>query len=113
MNNAGIIGGGAAITDVSDEVLTETFVTNVFGTVYCVQEAASRMRTDRGGAGGAIVNMSSIAAILGSPGEYVHYAASKGAVETLTVGAGKELEPLGIRVSAIRSYRDAIPRQSQ
>ena len=60
------------------------------------------MRSDRGGAGGAIINMSSIAAILGSPGEYVHYAASKGAVETMTIGAGKELGPLGIRVCAIR-----------
>ena len=102
VNNAGIIGGTAAVTEVSEETLSGTFATNVFGTVYCLQEAARRMRTDRGGAGGAIVNMSSIAAILGSPGEYVHYAASKGAVETLTIGAGKELGPLGIRVSAVR-----------
>lgn len=102
VNNAGIIGGSAALTEVSEEALTGAFATNVFGTVYCLQEAASRMRTDHGGAGGAIVNMSSIAATLGSPGEYVHYAASKGAVETLTIGAGKELGPLGIRVSAIR-----------
>ncbi|WP_084782535.1 SDR family oxidoreductase [Roseivivax halodurans] len=102
VNNAGIIGGSATLTEVSEEALSGAFAANVFGTVYCLQEAARRMRTDRGGAGGAIVNMSSIAAILGSPGEYVHYAASKGAVETLTIGAGKELGPLGIRVAAIR-----------
>ncbi|MFV0515273.1 MAG: SDR family oxidoreductase [Jhaorihella sp.] len=102
VNNAGIIGGSAAITSVSEDALTRTFAANVFGTVYCLQEAANRMRTDRGGSGGTIVNMSSIAAALGSPGEYVHYAASKGAVETLTIGAAKELGPLGIRVSAIR-----------
>ncbi|MFC4671630.1 SDR family oxidoreductase [Seohaeicola nanhaiensis] len=102
VNNAGIIGGSATVTEVSEEALSTTFATNLFGTVYCLQEAARRMRTDWGGAGGAIVNMSSIAATLGSPGEYVHYAASKGAVETLTIGAGKELGPLGIRVCAIR-----------
>ncbi|SLN13406.1 Glucose 1-dehydrogenase 1 [Roseivivax jejudonensis] len=102
VNNAGIIGGSAAVTEVSEEALTAAFATNVLGTVFCLQEAARRMRTDQGGVGGVIVNMSSVAAILGSPGEYVHYAASKGAVETLTIGAGKELRPLGIRVSAIR-----------
>ncbi|MEM8794509.1 MAG: SDR family oxidoreductase [Pseudomonadota bacterium] len=102
VNNAGIIGGAATIIEVSEEALSGTFATNVFGAVFCLQEAARRMRTDRGGKGGVIINMSSIAAILGSPGEYVHYAASKGAIETLTVGAGKELGPLGIRVSAIR-----------
>ncbi|MDD9921748.1 MAG: SDR family oxidoreductase [Boseongicola sp.] len=102
VNNAGVIGGRVAISDVSEEAIAATFATNVFGTIYCLQEAADRMRSDRGGAGGAVVNISSIAASLGSPGEYVHYAASKGAVETLTIGAGKELGPLGIRVSAIR-----------
>lgn len=102
VNNAGIIGGTAAVTEVSEDGLSGTFATNVFGAVYCLQEAARRMRADLGGAGGAIINMSSIAAILGSPGEYVHYAASKAAVETLTIGAGKELGPYGIRVCAIR-----------
>ncbi|WP_085853630.1 SDR family oxidoreductase [Palleronia marisminoris] len=102
VNNAGIIGGAAAVTDISEEALHATFATNVFGALYCLQEAARRMRTDRGGAGGAIVNMSSVAATMGSPGEYVHYASSKGAVETLTIGAGKELGPFGIRVTAIR-----------
>lgn len=102
VNNAGIIGGSAPITDVSEQALHGTFATNVFGTVFCLQEAARRMRTDEGGAGGVIVNMSSGAATMGSPGEYVHYAASKGAVETLTIGAAKELGPFGVRVVAIR-----------
>ncbi|MCV2881942.1 SDR family oxidoreductase [Actibacterium sp. XHP0104] len=102
VNNAGIIGGTSTLPDLAQEALRRTFEANLFGTVYCLQEAVKRMRTDQGGAGGAIVNMSSLAATLGSPGEYVHYAASKAAVETLTIGAGKELGPLGIRVNAIR-----------
>ena len=102
INNAGVIGGAGALVDLAEGVLARTFATNVFGTLYCLQEAIDRMRTDRGGAGGVIVNMSSVAAMTGSPGEYVHYAASKAAVETLTIGAGKELGPLGIRVAAIR-----------
>ncbi|WP_375259867.1 SDR family oxidoreductase [Citreimonas sp.] len=102
VNNAGVIGGSARVTDVLEATLHRTFTTNVFGAIYCLQEAARRMRTDHGGAGGTIVNMSSVAAAAGSPGEYVHYAASKGAVETLTVGAGKELGPVGVRVVAIR-----------
>lgn len=102
VNNAGIIGGSTTLADLDAAALSATFATNVFGAVYCLQEATHRMRTDRGGAGGAIITMSSVAATLGSPGEYVHYAASKGALETLTIGAAKELGPLGIRVSAIR-----------
>ena len=102
VNNAGIIGAAGPLAELAEGALTATFATNVFGTLYCMQAAIERMRTDRGGAGGTIVNMSSLAATLGAPGEYVHYAASKGAVETLTVGAGKELGPLGIRVAAIR-----------
>ncbi|NND69958.1 MAG: SDR family oxidoreductase [Rhodothermales bacterium] len=102
VNNAGIIGGSSTLTDLQEDTLLSTFATNFHGTVFCLQEAARRMRTDRGGLGGVIVNISSIAAVLGSPGEYVHYAASKAAVETLTVGAAKELGPLGIRVIAIR-----------
>ena len=102
VNNAGIIGGASKLPDLIPENLRNTFATNVFGTIYCLQEAAQRMRRDQDGAGGTIINMSSIAATLGSPGEYVHYAASKGAVETLSIGAAKELGPLGIRVAAIR-----------
>lgn len=102
VNNAGIIGQSTSIAEVTEDILTKTFATNLFGTVYCLQEAVARMATDSGGAGGSIINISSLAASIGSPGEYVHYAASKGAVETLTVGAGKELGHLGIRVNAIR-----------
>ncbi len=102
VNNAGVIGGASSLAELSPTALSATFETNLFGTVYCIQEAIKRMSTALGGAGGAIINMSSVAATLGSPHEYVHYAASKGAVETLTIGAGKELAPLGIRVNAIR-----------
>lgn len=102
VNNAGIIGGASPLADLSSQALNATFETNVFGPVYCMQAAIKRMRTDHGGHGGSIVNMSSVAATLGSPGEYVHYAGSKGAIETMTIGAGKELGPLGIRVNAIR-----------
>ncbi len=102
VNNAGIIGGATTLSELRPANLQATFATNVFGAIYCLQRAAQRMRIDRGGKGGTIINVSSIAATLGSPGEYVHYAASKAAVETLTIGAAKELGPLGIRVAAIR-----------
>lgn len=102
VNNAGIIGKACRIEDLRPEALEGTFRVNVFGVMYCIQEAARRMSTRRGGTGGTIVNMSSLAASLGSPNEYVHYAASKGAVESISFGAGKELAPEGIRVNAIR-----------
>jgi len=102
INNAGVIGQSTRIAGLSEEALERTFKTNVFGLLYCTQEAARRMSTANGGVGGTIINISSVAAVLGSPGEYVHYAASKGAVETISIGAGKELAPEGIRVNAIR-----------
>ena len=102
VNNAGIIGKACRIEELQPEVLERTFKINVFGVIYCIQEAAQRMSTRKGGKGGAIVNMSSLASFLGSPNEYVHYAASKGAVESISIGAGKELAPEGIRVNAIR-----------
>ena len=102
VNNAGVIGGASTLEALRPNALHAVFATNVFGTVHCMQEAITRMSIKRSGPGGAIVNMSSLAATLGSPGEYVHYAATKGAVETLTIGAGKELGPHGIRVNAIR-----------
>ncbi len=102
VNNVGVIGGSSLLENVSADALSATFGTNVFGTVYCMQEAIKRMSLAHGGAGGSIVNMSSLAAVRGSPNEYVHYAATKGAVETLTIGAGKELAPAGIRVNAVR-----------
>ncbi|MEO9515482.1 MAG: SDR family oxidoreductase [Paracoccaceae bacterium] len=102
VNNAGVIGSSSPLENLSADTLLTTFETNVFGTVHCIQEATKRMSTAHGGEGGTIVNMSSMAAVLGSPNEYVHYAASKGAVETLTIGAGKELASVGIRVNAVR-----------
>ena len=102
VNNAGIIGKACRIEELQPAVLEKTFSINVFGVMYCIQEAAQRMSTRKGGKGGTIVNMSSLASFLGSPNEYVHYAASKGAVESITFGAGKELASEGIRVNAIR-----------
>ena len=101
VNNAGTVGRASAFADLPEDVLRQTFETNVYGTVFCAQEAVRRMSTAAGGRGGVIVNISSIAAVQGSPGEYVHYAASKGAVETLTIGLARELGPLGIRVNAV------------
>lgn len=102
INNAGIIGKACRIEELQPAVLERTFGINVFGVMYCIQEAVQRMSTRKGGNGGTIVNMSSLASFLGSPNEYVHYAASKGAVESISIGAGKELAPEGIRVNAIR-----------
>ena len=102
INNAGVIGQATCIAGLSEEALEQTFKTNVFGLLYCTQEATRRMSTANGGTGGTIINISSVAAVLGSPGEYVHYAASKAAVETISIGAGKELASEGIRVNAIR-----------
>lgn len=102
INNAGIIGHSSLLEDLPLDALSQTFETNVFGSIYCIQEAIKRMSIEHGGVGGAIVNMSSLAALRGSPNEYVHYAASKGAIESLTIGAGKELAASGIRVNAIR-----------
>jgi len=96
VNNAGVIGQSTRIQGLEDEALEQTFRTNVFGLLYCTQEATRRMSTATGGAGGTIINISSVAAVLGSPGEYVHYAASKGAVETISIGAGKELAPVSV-----------------
>lgn len=102
INNAGVIGKAGRLVDLEPSTIERTFQVNVFGLTYCIQEAARRMSTRSGGTGGSIVNMSSLAAALGSPHEYIHYAATKGAVETITFGAGKELAPDGIRVNAIR-----------
>src|SRR5690606_34073641 len=103
INNAGVIGRATRLAALTDAVLEQTFRTNVFGAVHCIRAAIARMSRAGGGAGGAIVNLSSIAATLGSPGEYVHYAASKAALDALTVGLAKELGPEGIRVNAVQA----------
>jgi NAD(P)-dependent dehydrogenase (short-subunit alcohol dehydrogenase family) len=86
----------------SAERLERIFGTNVVGSILCAREATRRMSMRNGGKGGAIVNISSIAARRGSPGEYVDYAASKGAIDTLTIGLAKEVAEEGIRVNAVR-----------
>jgi NAD(P)-dependent dehydrogenase (short-subunit alcohol dehydrogenase family) len=101
VNNAGITGPIATLADVSSAILDEVMAVNVSGAFLALREAVRRMATDRGGRGGAVVNISSRAAALGGPNEWVHYAASKGAVDTLTIGAAKELAPKGIRVNAV------------
>ncbi len=103
VNNAGIVGETARLVDLTDAGLQAAFATNVFGAFYCSRAAARRMSTAMGGAGGVIVNISSIAATLGSPGEYVHYAASKAAVDAMTIGLSKELGPEGVRVNSIQT----------
>jgi NAD(P)-dependent dehydrogenase (short-subunit alcohol dehydrogenase family) len=102
VNNAGIVAPGMALAEMSAERLARMFNVNVLGAYLVAREAARRMSTDRGGKGGSLVNLSSAAARLGSPNEYVDYAGSKGAIDTMTIGLSKELGPRGIRVNAIR-----------
>ncbi len=103
VNNAGIVGGPAVrVADVTAAQIDETLAINVRGSILCAREAVRRMSSARGGAGGAIVNVSSSAARLGSPGEFVHYAASKGAIDSFTVGLANEVAREGIRVNAVR-----------
>lgn len=101
VNNAGITGGFARVEDVTGTALERLWAVNVTGTILCAREAVRRMSTKRGGMGGAIVNISSIAARVGSPGEWVHYAASKGAVNSFTIGLAREVATEGIRVNAV------------
>ena len=102
VNNAGIVDRGTRVADMTAARIARMFAINVTGSFLCAREAVKRMSTRLGGAGGAIVNLSSIAARLGGAGEYVDYAASKGAIDTFTVGLAKELGPEGIRVNAVR-----------
>jgi NAD(P)-dependent dehydrogenase (short-subunit alcohol dehydrogenase family) len=101
VNNAGTPGPMVPIDQVTSEILNTVLAVNVRAPFLMIREAVARMATDRGGAGGAIVNVSSRAAELGGAGEWIHYAASKGGVDSLTVGAAKELAPRGIRVNAV------------
>jgi len=102
VNNAGILERQARVDELDAARLARILATNVTGSFICAREAVRRMSTLRGGSGGPIVNLSSIAARLGAPGEYVDYAASKGAVDTLTVGLAKEVAEEGIRVNGVR-----------
>jgi NAD(P)-dependent dehydrogenase (short-subunit alcohol dehydrogenase family) len=101
VNNAGISGGAARVDEVTPQAVADVLATNVAGPFLCAGAAVRRMSTRNGGSGGAIVNISSRAAVLGSPGEWVHYAASKAAVDTLTVGLAQEVATEGVRVNAI------------
>ncbi|SAL36963.1 glucose-1-dehydrogenase [Caballeronia peredens] len=102
VNNAGIVAPGSALADMDIARMKRIFDINVLGAYLCAREAARRMSTSRGGRGGSLVNVSSAAARLGGPGEYVDYAGSKGAIDTLTIGLSKELGRDGVRVNAIR-----------
>lgn len=102
VNNAGVVDVKARVDEMSGARLERMMRINVIGSILCAREAVRRMSTLHGGKGGAIVNISSAAATLGSPGEYVDYAASKGAIDTFTVGLAKEVATEGIRVNAVR-----------
>ena len=102
VNNAGILETQMRVDAMDAPRLHRVLATNVVGAFICAREAVRRMSTRYGGTGGAIVNVSSGAARLGSPGEYVDYAASKGAIDTLTVGLAREVAEEGIRVNAVR-----------
>ncbi len=102
VNNAGVGRSHGPFEDCLPEDLRETFEVNVFGLFYCSQAAVRRMSTKHGGSGGAIVNLSSAAARTGGVNAFIDYAASKGAVDTITIGLAKDLGPVGIRVNAVR-----------
>jgi NAD(P)-dependent dehydrogenase (short-subunit alcohol dehydrogenase family) len=102
VNNAGILEKQTRLDAIDAARLQRIFATNVIGTFICSREAVRRMSTRHGGEGGGIVNVSSRAAQIGSPGEYIDYAASKGAVDSLTIGLAKEVAEEGIRVNAVR-----------
>jgi NAD(P)-dependent dehydrogenase (short-subunit alcohol dehydrogenase family) len=100
--NAGVVAPPLPLADMTAERMRRVFDVNVFGAYLCAREAVRRLSPSRGGAGGAIVLVSSMAARLGAPGEYVDYAGSKGAIDTLVVGLAKELAPEGVRVNGVR-----------
>lgn len=113
VNNAGVLDTQMRVDQMDAARIARILATNVTGSFLCAREAVRRMSTRHGGVGGVIVNVSSIAARLGSPGEYVDYAASKGAVESLTIGLSREVAAEGIRVNAVRpgfTYTDIHAR---
>jgi NAD(P)-dependent dehydrogenase (short-subunit alcohol dehydrogenase family) len=102
VNNAGVVDRTTRVDAMTLERLRRMFEINVFGSFLCAREAVKRMSTRYGGTGGAIVNVSSAAARLGAPGQYVDYASAKGAIDTFTIGLAKEVAAEGIRVNAVR-----------
>jgi NAD(P)-dependent dehydrogenase (short-subunit alcohol dehydrogenase family) len=102
VNNAGVIDEQVRVDSISVARLQRMFAINVFGSFVCAREALKRMSTQHGGQGGAIVNLSSVAAKLGAPGWYVDYAASKGAIDSFTIGLAREVAMEGVRVNAVR-----------
>jgi NAD(P)-dependent dehydrogenase (short-subunit alcohol dehydrogenase family) len=100
--NAGIVAPSMRLADMESARLRRMFDTNIYGAFLCARESARRLPKDRGGHGGSIVLISSAASRLGSPSEYIDYAASKAAIDTLTIGLAKELAPQGVRVNAVR-----------
>lgn len=102
INNAGVLEQQMRLDDMSAERLSRVFAVNIFGAFLCAREAVRRMSTARGGQGGVIVNVSSAAARIGSPFEYIDYAASKGALDSMTLGLSKEVAAEGVRVNAVR-----------
>ncbi|NNJ16715.1 glucose 1-dehydrogenase [Pseudomonas putida CSV86] len=103
VNNAGIIARQSRLEDLDIERIRRIFAVNAIGPILCAQQAVKRMSQRHGGAGGVVVNVSSAAARLGSPNEYMDYAASKGALETFTTGLAKEVAGEGIRVNCVRA----------
>ena len=102
VNNAGILERQTRVEEMDAGRIARVFAANVTGSFLCCREAVRRMSTRRGGSGGSIVNVSSVAARVGAPGEYVDYAAAKGAIDALTLGLSKEVAEEGIRVNAVR-----------
>lgn len=102
LNNAGIVGHSQRVDEMDAARIQRMFAINVTGSFYCAREAVRRMSTRHTGHGGSIINMSSRASVLGSPNEYIDYAASKAAIDTLTLGLSKEVGGEGIRVNAVR-----------
>lgn len=102
VNNAGYTEKQSRVEAMDAQRLQKVFATNITASFLCAREAIKRMSTKKGGQGGAIVNVSSLAAEIGGPGEYVDYAAAKGAIDTMTVGLAKEVATEGIRVNAVR-----------
>jgi NAD(P)-dependent dehydrogenase (short-subunit alcohol dehydrogenase family) len=102
VNNAGVVDQPARVDEMSAARIQRMFAINVFGSIWCAREAVRRMSTRHGGRGGAIVNLSSAAARLGSPSQYVDYAAAKGAIDTFTLGLAREVAAEGVRVNAVR-----------